>query len=132
MKIMIREIDKQESPQTHGFSRKSMVYSRLVLDIEDEKLVYTVVPVEPYEREVHAAEDTDYGFDEEGPTIFFAEVDGKPVGRIKMMRWWNQFAYIEDLVVNPEYRGMGLGRTLLESGIQWARERGYPGVMLET
>jgi ribosomal protein S18 acetylase RimI-like enzyme len=131
MKIDIREIDKQEPPMTDAFSRKSMVYSRLVLGIEDEKLVYTVVPVEPYEREVHA-EDTDYGFDEEGPTIFFVMVDGTPVGRIKMLRWWNGFGYVEDLVVNPDYRGMGLGRTLLERGIQWAREKGFPGVMLET
>ena len=131
MEIKIRKISPQESPQTKSFSRKSRVAARLALGIENEKLVYTIVPVEPYEREVHA-EDTDYGFDEAGPTIFFAEVAGKLAGRIKMMRWWNQFAYIEDLVVNPEYRGGGIGRMLLEHGIQWARENNYPGVMLET
>ena len=49
-----------------------------------------------------------------------------------MLRWWNRFAYVEDLVVNPEYRGLGIGRRLLERGIQWARENDYPGVMLET
>jgi ribosomal protein S18 acetylase RimI-like enzyme len=131
MEIIIREMDLLESPQTSAFSRKSLVTSRLVLGMENEKLVYTIVPVEPYEREVHA-EDTDYGFDEAGPTIFFAEMDGKIAGRIRMMRWWNQFGYVEDLVVNPEYRGMGIGRRLLEHGIQWAREKGFPGVMLET
>jgi streptothricin acetyltransferase len=131
MEITIRQIDSQESPQTKSFSRKSMVNSRLVLDIENEKLVYTIVPVEPYEREVHA-EDVDYGFDEVGPTIFFAEVDGQLAGRIKMLRWWNRFAYVEDIVVNPEYRGLGVGRKLLEGGIQWARENSFPGVMLET
>jgi streptothricin acetyltransferase len=131
MEITIRQIDSQESPQTKSFSRKSMVNSRLVLDIENEKLVYTIVPVEPYEREVHA-EDVDYGFDEAGPTIFFAEVDGQLAGRIKMLRWWNRFAYVEDIVVNPEYRGLGVGRKLLERGIQWARENSLPGVMLET
>ncbi len=67
-----------------------------------------------------------------GPTIFIAEEDGRPAGRIRMMRWWNQFAYVEDLVVNPEYRGTGTGRRLLERGIQWARENNFPGVMLET
>ena len=108
-----------------------MVNSRLVLGIENEKLVYTIIPVEPYEREVHA-EDTEYGFEESGPTIFFAEADGKLAGRIKMMKWWNLFGYIEDLVVNPEYRGLGIGRKLLERGIQWARENEFPGVMLET
>ncbi len=131
MEITIRKIGPQEAPQTKSFSRKSMVTSRLVLGIENERLVYTIAPVEPYEREVHA-EDTDYGFDEAGPTIFFADVDGQPAGRIKMMRWWNRFGYVEDLVVNPEYRGQGIGRMLLEQGIQWARENDYPGVMLET
>ena len=131
MQIMIRKIDAEESPQTKSFSRKSTVTSRLVLGMENEKLVYAIVPVEPYKREVYA-EDVDYGFDEAGPTIFFAEADRKLAGRIKMMRWWNRFAYIEDLVVNPEYRGMGIGRMLLERGIQWARENRFPGVMLET
>ncbi len=124
-------MDRQDSHQTKSFSRKSMVNSRLVLGIENEKLVYTLAPVEPYEREVHA-EDVDYGFDDSGPTIFFAEVDGNLAGRIKMLRWWNQFAYVDDIVVNPEYRGRGIGRTLLERGIQWAHENNFPGVMLET
>jgi len=49
-----------------------------------------------------------------------------------MLKWWNQFGYVEDLVVNPEYRGMDIGRKLLERGIQWAHENDFPGVMLET
>lgn len=131
MQITIRKIEQQESSQTQSFLRKFTVNSRLVLGIENEMLIYTIVPVEPYERDI-PMEDTDYGFDEEGPTIFFAEVDGTLAGRIKMLQWWNQFAYVEDLVVNPEYRGMGIGRMLLERGIQWARKHEFPGVMLET
>ena len=131
MYITLREIAQHESPQTKSFSRKSPVNSRLALGMENENLAYTIVPVEPYEMD-YAAEDVDYGFDEGGATIFFAEVDGNLAGRIKMMKWWNQFGYVEDLVVNPEYRGLGIGRKLLERGIQWAREKGYPGVMLET
>jgi ribosomal protein S18 acetylase RimI-like enzyme len=131
MEIVIRQIGEQESPQTKSFSRKSMVKSRLVLGIENEKLIYTVTDVEPYERDVQI-EDTDYGFSETPPAIFFAEADGKLAGRIKMLKWWNQFGYVEDVVVNPEYRGMNIGRKLLERGIQWARENNFPGVMLET
>lgn len=108
-----------------------MVNSRLVLGLENEKLVYSITPVEPYERDVHA-EDVEYGFDDAGPTIFVAEVDGTLAGRIKMLRWWNQFAYVDDIVVNREYRGLGIGRSLLERGIQWAHENNFPGVMLET
>ena len=131
MEITIRKTDRSESPQTNSFSRKSTVNARLVPGIENEELVYSIVPVQSYERDV-PAEDVEYGFDEAGPTIFFAEADGKLAGRIKMLRWWNRFAYVEDLVVNPESRGLGIGRRLLERGIQWARENDYPGVMLET
>ena len=132
MEIIIREKAPQESAQTEFFSRKSMVKSRLVLGIENEKLIYTIADVNPpYEREVHI-EDTDYGFSGAPPTVFFAEVDGKLAGRIRVLTWWNQFGYIEDLVVNPDFRGLSLGRKLLERGIQWARENKLPGVMLET
>ena len=131
MQITIRTIEQQEASQTKSFVRKFTVNSRLVLGIENETLVYTIVPVEPYERDI-PMEDTDYGFDEDGPTIFFAEVNGALAGRIKMLKWWNRFAYVEDLVVNPEYRGRGIGRMLFERGIQWAMEHDFPGVMLET
>lgn len=132
MNIIIREKTSEESAHTKDFSRKSMVKSRLILGIENEKLTYSIVPVEPpYEREVQL-EETDYGFSGTPPTVFFAEVDGKLAGRIRVLTWWNQFGYIEDIVINPEFRGLGLGRKLLERGIQWARETGHPGVMLET
>jgi ribosomal protein S18 acetylase RimI-like enzyme len=131
MEITIRKQRPGEPSQTRSFSRKSIVTSRLVLAIKNEKLTYTIVSVEPYERDVQV-EDTDYGFDDSGPTIFFAKAQGRLAGRIKLLKWWNQFAYVEDLVVNPEYRGMHIGRALLEHGIQWARENSFPGVMLET
>lgn len=132
MNVKVRELNEGESSFAKQFNRKSIVKSRLALGIENERLVYTIAPVEPpYEREVHL-EDTDYGFSETPPAVFIAEVDGSLAGRIRVLKWWNQFGYVEDLVVNPEYRGLGLGRTLLEHGIQWARQHQFPGVMLET
>lgn len=132
MPITIRQLEPNESTHTKVFSRKSMVTSRLVLQIENERLTYTIAPVDPpYEREVQL-EDTEYGFNETPPVVFFAEAEGQLAGRIRMLKWWNQFGYVEDLVVNPQFRGLGVGRRLLERGIQWAREQGYPGVMLET
>jgi streptothricin acetyltransferase len=131
MEFIIHKTDMQNGPKADMFSRKFIVKSRVVLEIENEKLVYSVADVEPYERDIHA-EDAQYGFSETGPTIFFADVNGKLAGRIKMLEWWNQFAYVDDLVVNPVYRGTGIGRALLERGIQWARENNFPGIMLET
>jgi streptothricin acetyltransferase len=131
MEFIIHKTDMQNAPKAEMFSRKFIVKSRVVLEIENEKLKYSITDVEPYERDI-PAEDVNYGFSDTGPTVFFAEANGKLAGRIKMLEWWNQFAYVDDIVVHPEYRGTGLGRALLEHGIQWARENNFPGVMLET
>jgi ribosomal protein S18 acetylase RimI-like enzyme len=131
MEFIIHKTDMQNAPKADMFSRKFIAKSRVVLEMENEQLKYSVVDVDQYERDI-PAEDTNYGFSETGPTVFFAESNGNPAGRIKMLEWWNQFAYVDDIVVNPEFRGSGLGRVLLESGIQWARENNFPGIMLET
>lgn len=132
MEFIIRKMDALNAPKADMFSRKFMVRSRIVLGIESEVLTYSVVDVPPYERDI-PAQDTDYGFgNTPDPVVFFAESNGRPAGRIRMVAWWNQFAYVDDIVVNPEYRGAGVGCALLEHGIQWARENDFPGVMLET
>lgn len=131
MDFIIHKTDMQNAPKADAFSRKFTVRSRIVLEVENEKLTFSTADVVPYERDI-PAEDTNYGFSETGPTVFFAEVNGKIAGRIKMLEWWNRFAYVDDIAVNPEYRGAGIGRALLERGIQWARENNFPGVMLET
>jgi len=132
MEFIIHKTDLLNAPKADMFSRKFIVKSRVVLEIENEKLTYSISDVEPYQRDI-PAQDTDYGFgNTPDPVVFFADMDGKLVGRIRMVAWWNQFAYVDDLVVNPEYRGAGVGRALLENGIQWARENTFPGVMLET
>ncbi len=132
MEFIIHKTDLQNAPKATIFSRKFMVKSRIVLEIENEELKYSVAEVEPYERDI-PAQDTDYGFgNTPEPVVFFAEANKRLAGRIRMVAWWNQFAYVDDIVVNPEYRGAGVGRALLEHGIQWARENNFPGVMLET
>jgi ribosomal protein S18 acetylase RimI-like enzyme len=132
MEFIIHTANIQTAPKANVYSRKFVVKSRIVLEIESERLTYSIAEVDPYERDI-PAQDTDYGFDNTPePVVFFAESNGKHAGRIRMVTWWNQFAYVDDIAVNPEYRGAGIGRALLERGIQWARENNFPGVMLET
>ena len=131
MEIILRKTDTQTAP-AKLFSRKFIVKSRIILEMENEKLTYSIANVsKAYERDI-PDQDNEYGFDETAPAVFLAEINGQPAGRIRMVSWWNQFAYVDDIVVNPEFRGKGIGRKLLECGIQWARENHFPGVMLET
>jgi ribosomal protein S18 acetylase RimI-like enzyme len=133
MTITLRQMDSTSLHQVDRFERNSTVNSHLVLHVEDNKITYTIVPVEPYEKILSVdAEDYTTFLDNPQKVIFFAEVDGVPAGQIKMVPWWNKFAYVEELAVDTEFRGKGVGRALMNRAIAWAKEQGFPGIMLET
>ena len=91
------------------------------------RISYSIVPVEPYEKILNVdPEDYTTFIDNPQKVIFFADVDGSPVGQIKMVPWWNKFAYVEELTVDTEFRGKGLGRALLTCAIEWAKARDFP------
>src|SRR5687768_9426868 len=132
MEIHICQMDSQSLHQVDQFNRKFMVNSKLVLQMEAGRLTYSISPVPPYEKEISVdAEDYTTFIDNPQKAIFFVDIQGTPAGQIKVIPWWNKFAYIEDLVVDPEFRGMGVGRALVISAIDWAKHHHYPGITLE-
>ena len=133
MEIQIRQMDSQSIHQVDRFNRNSMVNSKLLLHLEENQLAYSIIPVEPYEKVLSIdAEDYTTFIDNPQKVIFFADVEGKPVGQIKMVPWWNKFAYIEELVVDTEFRDKGIGRVLMMRAIEWAKAQHFPGITLET
>lgn len=133
MNITIRQMDAGSLHQVDQFQRNSIVNSKLVLHIKEGGLTYSIVPVEPYEKILNVdPEDYTTFIDHPRKVVFFADVDGQPVGQIKMVPWWNKFTYVEELTVDTAYRGKGIGRALLTRAIEWAKQQGFPGVTLET
>ena len=133
MDIQIRQLDSQSIHQVDQFNRNSIVNSHLILHVQDNKISYSIIPVEPYEKILSVdAEDYTTFIDNPQKVIFFADVDGKPVGQIKMVPWWNKFAYVEELVVDTGFRGKGVGHALMMRAIKWAKWQHFPGITLET
>ena len=133
MEITIRKMDLLNIHQVNQFDRKFTVNSKLVLCLENGKLTYSIVPVPPYEKEIPVEEvDVPSFINSDEKVIFLADVQGDLAGQIKVTTWWNQFAYIDDLIVNPEFRGQGVGQTLMGRAIEWAKAKRFPGIMLET
>ena len=133
MNITLRQMDAQSLHQVDQFQRNSIVYSHLVLQVQDNRISYSIRPVEPYEKILNVdPEDYATFIDNPQKVIFFADVDGKPVGQIKMVPWWNKFTYIEELTVDTDWRCKGVGRALLTRAMEWAKAQGFPGVTLET
>lgn len=88
-----------------------------------------------YERAPDAVTATEEGLrrDGFGPNPFYfcqiAEQDGQPVGFalyfFNYSTWKGQpGVYLEDLFVQPEYRGLGIGKALLKEVAAFAVERG--------
>ena len=133
MNITLRQMDAQSLHQVDQFQRNSIVHSHLMLHVQENQISYSICPVEPYEKILNVdPEDYTTFIDNPQKIIFFADVDGKPAGQIKIVPWWNKFTYVEELTVDTEFRGKGVGRALLSRAIEWAKVQGFPGVTLET
>lgn len=64
---------------------------------------------------------------------FVAEVEGKVVGialyYIRYSTWKGQRMYLEDIVVNLEYRGHGIGKMLMDAIIEESKLKKFSGIM---
>jgi streptothricin acetyltransferase len=133
MTLILQELDAEHLPDVNRCDNTFMVDSKLVLNAESDVLHYRIVNVPPYQKrypldELDAAAyiaNPDKGF-------YLAYLDGQLVGQIRLGRYWNHYAYVEDIVVTPPFRKQGIGRALIERAIEWARSRDFPGIMLET
>ena len=133
MNIAIREMDEStlRSVKTYGSSFE--VISQLVLNAENGKISYTIVDVHPYTKQYGPEEfDPPSYVSDPDRVIFFAYVDDQLAGQIRVSKHWNAYAYINDIAVNENYRGRGVGWALMQRAIEWAKSKGFPGMMLET
>jgi GNAT superfamily N-acetyltransferase len=65
-------------------------------------------------------------------TGWIAELDGTPVGCVFCMRKDDRTAQLRLLLVEPGARGMGLGERLAAECLAFARQGGYPEIVLWT
>ena len=63
--------------------------------------------------------------------VYLAMDNDECVGQIRLVKDWNQFAYIENIAVKMTYRKQGIGRMLLEKAERWAKEKELIGLSLE-
>jgi ribosomal protein S18 acetylase RimI-like enzyme len=70
-------------------------------------------------------------------TIFFASDGSRALGLVQIFESWSTVRLapvliLEDLFVEPEARGRGIARALIDAAIAFAREAGAAGMFLET
>jgi ribosomal protein S18 acetylase RimI-like enzyme len=133
MEITIREINQHNLKDLEKCNGAFIIDSKLILSAQEDDIQFTVVPTTLYQKRYPAeAIDVEAYIGNPDKTIFFAYADGELAGQVRLRRNWNQYAYVEDIVVDVKYRRRGVGRALIRQAIQWAKDKGLPGVMLET
>ncbi|NLU26769.1 MAG: GNAT family N-acetyltransferase [Hungateiclostridium thermocellum] len=111
-----------------------LVFGRLIPKYADGKWTWTEEFIEtPYEKQ-YPNDELDYSEYISNPdkNIFFAYADNQCAGQVRLRRNWNKYCCIEDIEVAGKYRRMGLGTKLIDAAVQWAKNGGMPGLMLET
>lgn len=138
MKLSDREISLQEINQ-HNLNNAGKcdgtftVNSQLVISADERGIQFSIEPARPYQKKYPADQfDCRDYIDHPEKTIFLAYVEDIIAGEIRLRKNWNNYAYIEDIVVDAEFRRHGIGRSLIHKAIQWAIEKTLPGIMLET
>jgi streptothricin acetyltransferase len=133
MNIIIREIDQYNIEDFGRCDSSFTVSSKLILNAENGTIRYTIVDVPPYTKQYRAEEfDSKYYLDHPDRVIFFAYLDEELAGEVRVRKNWNEYAYIDSIAVDSKYRNQDIGRALIQQAIEWAKTKGFPGLMLET
>jgi GNAT superfamily N-acetyltransferase len=71
-------------------------------------------------------------FDRHLDRCWIAELDGKIVGSVFIVKHTGSAAKLRMLYVEPEARGHGVGRRLVDAALEFSRTAGFASVMLWT
>ncbi len=120
---------KDYNKSNHGF----IVSGKIIPTYKNKVWTFTEeIGTEPFFKKYEDDEiDLSYINDME-KAVFFYYIESNCVGQIKLCSNWNGYALIEDIAVAKDYRKDGIGTALINKAIEWAKERNYCGLMLET
>ncbi|MBB6691095.1 GNAT family N-acetyltransferase [Cohnella xylanilytica] len=141
MDIVIREFAAGDEDAYGKIDDSFVVDSILVPSLKGREFGFAVESVPSYTKsykdEVNSDaenEDEDCSESVGGPDRirYLAWAGDEAAGRIALTRNWNKYALIEDIAVDRKFRGLGIGRKLIDRAKRWAKDGGMPGLMLET
>lgn len=68
----------------------------------------------------------------EGGELWIAEVDGKMAGSIAITKSKDQVSQLRWFILDERYHGLGIGKKLMDTAINYCKQQGYKHVFLWT
>ncbi len=133
MELVIHELKESNLKDTGQCDGQFAIESELVLQADNNRIRYTVID-RPARTKRYDGEEVDYPSFINNPkkTVFLAYVGEQVAGQIILRKYWNNYAHVQDIVVDINFRRLGVGRALIDQAKKWALEKQLPGIMLET
>lgn len=75
---------------------------------------------------------TEFIIDNEGGNLWIAEVDGEIAGSIAVTKSSDGVAQLRWFILDNQYQGLGIGKKLMETALNFCKEQGYQQVFLWT
>lgn len=125
-----RVIDRAHKNDINIKNEPFRVYGRMIPSYVDERWSHTIRLYPQEQLRSMCFPDENYDYDAlSGTHVFIGAYEGdKCVGLAIMADECFKYMYLDDLKVNSECRGKGVGRGLIAKGLEVARERGYNGI----
>ncbi len=132
--IELKEVDATNARDIYTVDSTYEIRSQIVPAFKDGVFSYEVKETGGIQFKSYPDDPFDYTAYMHNPekVAYLAYHGRQNIGQIIVKRWWNRFAWVDDIRVARQYRQAGVGKKLMDAAVSWARLYGYPGIMLET
>lgn len=130
----IVKINRQNAADINKANQPFDIIGKIKPMFSDGKWTYTEELYEnSYVKEYRNSDfNCDTYIDNSEKAVFFAYSDMECAGQIVLKRDWNKYAFIEDICAAKSFRGQGIGTSLIQTAIEWAKKSDLKGLALET
>jgi len=110
------------------------IIGKIIPKYENDIWTYT----EETSSEVHEkqyqndVEDYEAYINNKDKIVFFFYDNNLCIGQIKMHKNWGKYVFVDEIFVSKNARGKGVGHSLINQAIEWAKQNQLMGLMLET
>ena len=126
--IQIRKITEENKQDLNLKNEPFEMPGRFIPALQDGVWTYRTELFEKPEVMVFPDENYDFSKADARGVILGAYEDGKCIGIAIFEDFWFRYMYLYDLKVNGAFRGRGVGKMLIEAGMEEAKMRGYHGL----